>query len=488
MNIKKAIISTYNKEGLEEFGRFLYENHVEIISTGGTAEYLESKGIEVTKIQDYTDTPEILNGRVKSIHPKLFGGVLAKVGNKDHDSDLKNLDISRIDLVVVNLYPFDKIAEKTTKEEQLLEYIDIGGLALLRAAAKNYRDVVPIVDPADYKSIIDSIEDCGDVPLHNRRKLALKSFYSTSRYDSTIHKIFSELFASEKYDHEFFEIVGMLRYGSNPLQEATLLKIAEKESMFDYLENLTKHKSPTLRILKDIKLLFNVVSKTEKDFLGFAKKGVFVFGYNDPSEKDFENFLNQASKMRGGVIFTNNVELIKKLKEFKIDCILTTQDLDREKLLSYKSMVFKMDKKVIEKGYEYLIDEDLVIKQESKDLNIDVEYNEKIAFEIAKQHKSDTVVYVNNNRIFSGVQNALNRKIALNILEIISDEYNCKLKGGTLIFDSPINSEYILSKIEEWEIKNVIVPPALPKDEQYLEILKEKGINIFVTPNRYHKY
>jgi phosphoribosylaminoimidazolecarboxamide formyltransferase/IMP cyclohydrolase len=135
-----------------------------------------------------------------------------------------------------------------------------------------------------------------------------------------------------------------------------------------------------------------------------------------------------------------------------------------------------------------LIDEDLVIKQESKDLNIDVEYNEKIAFEIAKQHKSDTVVYVNNNRIFSGVQNALNRKIALNILEIISDEYNCKLKGGTLIFDSPINSEYILSKIEEWEIKNVIVPPALPKDEQYLEILKEKGINIFVTPNRYHKY
>src|SRR6056297_3574160 len=100
MNIKKAIISTYNKEGLEEFARFLYENHVEIISTGGTAEYLESKGIEVTKIQDYTSTPEILNGRVKSIHPKLFGGVLAKVGNKEHDSDLKNLDISRIDLVV----------------------------------------------------------------------------------------------------------------------------------------------------------------------------------------------------------------------------------------------------------------------------------------------------------------------------------------------------------------------------------------------------
>ncbi|MGM0641217.1 MAG: hypothetical protein ACQESN_07345 [Thermotogota bacterium] len=488
MNIKKAIISTYNKEGLEEFASFLYDNHVEIISTGGTAEYLESKGIKVTKIQDYTSTPEILNGRVKSIHPKLFGGVLAKVGNKEHDSDLKDLDISRIDLVVVNLYPFDKVAESTTKEEQLLEYIDIGGLALLRAAAKNYRDVVPIVDPADYRNIIDSIEDCGDVPLHNRRKLALKSFYSTSRYDSTIHKIFSELFASEKYEHEFFEIIGMLRYGSNPLQEATLLKISEKESMFDYLENMTKHKSPTLRILKDVKLLYNVVSKTDKDFLGFAKKGVFVFGYNDPSEKDYKSFLNQASKMRGGVIFTNNKELIKELKEFKIDCILTTQDLDQEKLLSYKSMVFKMDKHIIDKNYEYLIDGDLVVKQESRDLNLDIEYDEKIAFEIAKQHKSDTIVYVNGNKIYSGVQGALNRKIALNILDIIADEYQGEIKEGTLIFDSPINSDYIIKKIEDWNIKNVIVPPALPKDEQYLEILKEKGINIFVTPNRYHKY
>lgn len=488
MNIKKAIISTYNKEGLEEFARFLYENHVEIISTGGTAEYLESKGIEVTKIKDYTDTPEILNGRVKSLHPKLFGGILAKVGNKDHDSDLKELDISRIDLVVVNLYPFDKVAEKTTKEEQLLEYIDIGGLALLRAAAKNYRDVVPIVDPQDYQSIIDSIEDCGDVPLHNRRKLALKSFYSTSRYDSTIHKIFSELFASEKYEHEFFEIIGMLRYGSNPLQDATLLKIAEKESMFDHLENLTKHKSPTLRILKDLKLLFKVVSKSDKEFLGFAKKGVFVFGYNNPTEEDYNSFLEHASMMRGGVIFTDNVELIKKLKDYKMDCILTTQDLDREKLLRYKSMVFKMDKKVIKNDYEYFIDEDLVIKQESKDLSIDLDYDEKIAFEIAKEHKSDTIVYVNGNKIYSGVQGALNRKIALNILEIISEDYDGELKGGTLIFDSPINSDYIIEKIQQWEIKNIIVPPALPKDEKYIEILKEKGINIFVTANRYHKY
>lgn len=488
MNIKRALISVYNKEGLEDFARFLYENNVEIISTGGTADYLEKKGIVVTRISDYTGFDEILDGRVKTLHPKLFGGILAKDSNKDHEKQLIDNNINKIDMVVINFYPFENIAENTSKEGELLENIDIGGFALLRAAAKNYRDVIPVVDPIDYKHIVDSIEECGDFPLHERRKLALKSFYMASKYDSNIHKVFSELFASEKYEHEFFEILGMLRYGSNPLQEAMLMKFAEKNSIFDYLENLTKHKSPTLRIIKDIKLCYKVASKTEDEILMYTKKGINVFTYYKPSNEDINKIINMKEKLRGGILYTDREELIKEFKDSKLDGVLTSKELEIDNFITYKTMVFKMKKQDFDMDYEFFIDDDLVVKQEVIKLNPDLSEYEKIGFEIAKIHKSDTIVYLRDNKIYSGVQSLLNRNIAVDILPHIVTEAEDSITGGTVIFDSPINTDYVIEKLELWDIEKVILPPALPKDEKYIEMLKEKGINVIVTAKRYHRY
>lgn len=488
MNIKRAIISVYNKDGLEEFARFLYENNVEIISTGGTANFLEEKGIKVTKMSEYTEFPEILNGRVKSLHPKLFGGVLAVDGNKNQEEEINEYNIPKVDMVVVNFYPFNEVARNTTNEKELLDNIDIGGFALLRAAAKNYRDVIPVVDPEDYRTIIDSIEDCGDFPLHNRRKLALKAFYSCSKYDSNIHKVFSELFASEKYEHEFFEILGMLRYGSNPLQEGTLLKFVNGESLFDNVVNLTTHKSPTLRILKDVKLLYSVAVKEKGNLLAFSKKGVFVFAYSNPSNEDIERFYSMLDQLRGGVVYTEDIEMIKKLKNSKLDGIITSSELNIDHFLGYKPMVFKINKKEINMNYEYFVDGDLVVKQECKKIKVELPDVETIGFEVARLHRSDTIVYIKNNKIYSGVQNALNRKVALKVLEEIVEEAGDVIENGTLIFDSPVNSEFVIEKILDWKIEKIVVPPALPKDEKYLETISNHEVNVVVTGRRYHRY
>ncbi|MGQ9855679.1 MAG: IMP cyclohydrolase [Fervidobacterium sp.] len=205
MNIKRALISVSDKTGIVEFAKELEKRGVEIISTGGTAQLLSESGIKVKQVSDVTGFPEILGGRVKTLHPFIFGGILANFDEKSHIQDLEKHNISPIDMVVVNLYPFEEIQKQTRDEDVLIENIDIGGVALLRASAKNHRNVVVVCDPADYEKIIKSLDLCGDVQLHDRRILALKAFYYTMKYDSTIHRVLSELFASEKFEHITFE-------------------------------------------------------------------------------------------------------------------------------------------------------------------------------------------------------------------------------------------------------------------------------------------
>ena len=157
--ISNALISVYDKKNLEVFSRGLLDECINIISTGGTARSLEKAGISTTKVEDITDFPEILDGRVKTLNPKIHGGILAVRKNKKHIEVLERLKIPQVDLVVVNLYPFEEIREKSYgDEDQIIEGIDIGGSSLIRAAAKNFRDVIVVVDPNDYLEILSQIK------------------------------------------------------------------------------------------------------------------------------------------------------------------------------------------------------------------------------------------------------------------------------------------------------------------------------------------
>lgn len=191
MNIKRVLISVWNKTGLLDFAKELSKRGISIVATRGTFSFLKENGINAEEVEQLTGYHELLDGRVKTLHPKIFAAVLAKLSNQEHLQQLYELGVQPIDMVVVNLRPLVRDFD----EKELLESIDIGEVALLRAAAKNYRDVVPICDYNDYTSIIESIDKCGDVVLQQRRKLCAKAFLLCSEYDSTVYKTVCELFA-----------------------------------------------------------------------------------------------------------------------------------------------------------------------------------------------------------------------------------------------------------------------------------------------------
>lgn len=224
--IKTALISVSDKEGVVEFAKQLIKLGIKIISTGNTAKLLKQNNINVTLVSEVTNFPEMLDGRLKSLHPNIFAGILADRKNKKHMNELKKHEISTIDLVAVNFYPFEEAANKKAKLKDVIENIDIGGPSLVRAAAKNHHDVLVIVDPNDYKQIIDKIKNKkidGDI----RTRLAAKAFLKTARYDTIIGRHFAEIFLHDIFPDIYnltFRKIQNLRYGENPHQRAAFYR------------------------------------------------------------------------------------------------------------------------------------------------------------------------------------------------------------------------------------------------------------------------
>lgn len=212
--ITRALLSVSDKTGIVELAQVLKLHGVEILSTGGTAKILAENGIETIEVSDYTGFPEMLDGRVKTLHPKIHGGLLHLRENEDHVKTVEEHGISPIDLVVVNLYPFAEVLAKGAEENELIENIDIGGPSMLRSAAKNFQSVTVVTDPADYELIIHEISEYGNTSLSTRKTLMGKVFATTASYDAMIASQFSSFFAFGGPE------VHGLRYGENPHQSA----------------------------------------------------------------------------------------------------------------------------------------------------------------------------------------------------------------------------------------------------------------------------
>jgi len=220
--IERALISVFDKTGIVEFAQELATLGIEIISTGGTAKLLLENGINVTPVEKVTGFPEMMDGRVKTLHPKIHGALLGLRDNSTHANQAKELGIKWIDLVVVNLYPFEKtIARDNVELAEAIENIDIGGPTMLRSAAKNYRFVTVITDPEDYNKVIEEIKKTGGVSLEMRGLLAVKVFRLTADYDGAIDRYLSEMFANEKILRLRYNRGEELRYGENSHQKAT---------------------------------------------------------------------------------------------------------------------------------------------------------------------------------------------------------------------------------------------------------------------------
>jgi phosphoribosylaminoimidazolecarboxamide formyltransferase / IMP cyclohydrolase len=267
MKITRALISVSDKSGIAKFARTLEKQGVDIISTGGTAELLRKEKIPVREISNFTSFPEVLEGRVKTLHPRVHGGLLYKRGNPKHEAEAKECGFQPIDMVVVNLYPFEKTIQKPDVTlAEAIENIDIGGPSMIRSAAKNYESVTVVVDPADYDTVLENMrENKGETTLKLREHLAIKAFIKTSDYDRTIGNYLNREQITEASFSLSLPLVTKLRYGENPHQNAALYgdfdrhfeKLHGKELSFNNILDISAATSliaefsqPTVAILK----------------------------------------------------------------------------------------------------------------------------------------------------------------------------------------------------------------------------------------------
>jgi phosphoribosylaminoimidazolecarboxamide formyltransferase / IMP cyclohydrolase len=219
--IRRALISVYDKTGLVDLGNFLIENGITILSTGSTAKALIDAGVNVTTVESYTGSPEMLDGRVKTLHPRIHGGILADQSNSQHVSQLANHNIEPFDLIVINLYPFSQTVASGADFEECLEQIDIGGPSMLRGAAKNHKSIAVVSDPSQYESLKSAIKK-GGFSLNERARLALTTFRKTAEYDIAIAEWLSSELDVSDWRAQIWEKLSDLRYGENPHQTAAI--------------------------------------------------------------------------------------------------------------------------------------------------------------------------------------------------------------------------------------------------------------------------
>jgi phosphoribosylaminoimidazolecarboxamide formyltransferase / IMP cyclohydrolase len=267
MKICRALISVSDKTGIAAFARELERQGVDIISTGGTADMLKREKIPVREISSFTAFPEVLDGRVKTLHPRVHGGLLYKRGNAKHEAEARECGFDPIDLVVVNLYPFEKtIAKRGATLAEAIENIDIGGPSMIRSAAKNYESVTVVVDPADYDAVLKNMHDNdGKTTLKLRERLAIKAFNRTAEYDRVIANFLNEEQATDASFSLSLPLAMRLRYGENPHQQAALYGDFEKH--FEKLQG----KELSFNNILDISAATNLIAEFEEPTLAILK-------------------------------------------------------------------------------------------------------------------------------------------------------------------------------------------------------------------------
>lgn len=307
--IKRALISVSDKTGLIDFARRLAAKKIEILSTGGTAKALRDAKIPVTDVSQYTGFPEVMDGRVKTLHPKIHGGVLARRDNKEDLAQAKKQGIEMIDLVVVNLYPFE--------QEQTIEQIDVGGPSLLRAAAKNFQFVTVVTDPADYSGVASEIEKHGDTTLETRKNLAWKAFERTAVYDRAIANWFRESLEKPELLELHYEKVRSLRYGENPHQKAAFFRNPENHDANVTNAKVLHGKELSFNNIVDANSALELVKEFERPTVAFIKhNNPCGVASADTAEEAFDLSFNVDTKSAFGSVIALNRTVTKKIAQY----------------------------------------------------------------------------------------------------------------------------------------------------------------------------
>jgi len=507
IKIKRALISVYNKNGLPDFAKSLSKMGVELISTGGTATFLEKLGLKVTKISDITGFPEILGGRVKTLHPAIHSGILADKTKKEHIEELEKFKFKPIDLVVVNLYPFEQVIKNPCSLEKAIEYIDIGGPTLARAAAKNFNSTCILMSPEDYPLLLNEMEK-GGISIDFRKKMAQKAFTITSHYDYIISKYLN---GGEEIFPYYLPLslirVLNLRYGENPHQRSALYKLEnEQEGLHCFYQYQGKELS--FNNFLDIESALRIISNFDKYCCAIIKHnnpcGV-ACGDNliEAYEKALE--CDPLSAFGGIVAFNRNVDknLAEKLTEIFLEVIVAPSfDEGAIEIFSKKKNLRVITLKIPKKrsGFDlkrvlggFLVqewDDHIENKNEfkvvTKNKPTKKEWEDLIfAWDVVKNVKSNAVLFAKNfqtiaigagqtSRVFSVKTAVMKAKLSLEGSVCASDGF----------FPFPDGVE----EIHKAGAKAIIQPGGSIKDKEVIEVAEKLGISMVFTGCRHFRH
>lgn len=511
MKIARALISVSDKTGLVEFARSLVAHGVEIISTGGTAALLTKNDVPNIEISAFTGFPEMMDGRVKTLHPKVHGGLLYVRDNPEHKAQAEAHGIKPIDMVVVNLYPFEEtVAKPDTTLEQAIEQIDIGGPSMLRSAAKNYRSVTVVVDPADYADVLENMAaNEGGTTLKLRERLGIKVFVTTSKYDSAIANYLNQEQEATSSFSLSLPVVARLRYGENPHQTAALY------GHFDEHFQKFHGKELSYNNILDITAASELIEE-------FSEPTVAILKHTNPcgigSDADLREawdkaFATDKQAPFGGIIITNRpltLALAKAISEIFSEVIIAPEfEADARALLQKKKNLRLMKK--LPRPLPKSEDEDVLVRSvaggvlvQSRDDAPDLDLEGKVvtarkptkseleamlfAWRVVKHVKSNAIVYAAADRTLGIGAGQMSRVDASRIAIWKAGDAGLSLKGSAVGSDAFFPFPDGLIAAAEAGATCAIQPGGSVKDAEVIAAADERKMAMICTGFRHFKH
>ena len=509
--MKRALVSVSDKTNLVPFVSSLVELGYEIISTGGTKKALEAAGIKTIGISEVTDFPEIMDGRVKTLHPKVHGALLCVRDNPDHVRQIEELGIQYIDLVCVNLYPFKETVQKPgVSHEEIIENIDIGGPSMLRSASKNYKFIPVLCDPSDYDAVVKELRENGETSLTTREYLAAKVFRHTASYDTMIASYLTER-TGEKYPEKFtitFDKVQELRYGENPHQSAAFYKgmnpqysLANAKQLHgkELSYNNIQDGNAAIEILKDFEGQPAVVGLKHMNPCGVGIGKTIEEAWDKAYEAD-------PVSIFGGIVAFNepiHASVAEKLSKIFLEIIIAPAfDEDAFEILSKKKNIrlMQLDTSLeVNAKYKVTNVNDGLLVQDIDDHKITAEdlrcvTNRKpteeeleqllFAWKVVKHVKSNAIVLVKDNMTIGVGAGQMNR---VGAAKIAIEQAGEKAKGSIMSSDAFFPMPDTVEEAVKAGVTAIIQPGGSIKDQLSIDVCNEHGIAMVYTGVRHFK-
>jgi phosphoribosylaminoimidazolecarboxamide formyltransferase/IMP cyclohydrolase len=502
--ITTALVSVYHKDRLDEILQHMAALNISIISTGGTKEFIEKAGYKVTAVEELTHYPSILGGRVKTLHPKIFGGILARMNHPGDLKELEKYEIPPVDLVVVDLYPFEETVKTGASEEEIIEKIDIGGISLIRAAAKNFEDVVIIPSRAHYNELLKILkEGRGITALEERKKLALQAFNTSSHYDTAIFDYFNKNREADAFKQSIL-LSKSLRYGENPHQKGTFY--GDFDSVFHQLHG----KEISYNNLLDIEAAVYLIDDfTETTFAILKHNNACGVASRPDLTKAWKDALaGDPVSAYGGILITNaevdektageidalffeviiapayDIKALDILKKKKNRIILLRKPLELP-VVQFRSLlngVIGQDRDIRSELREEM-------KPVTKKVPTDEEYEDLVfANKVVKHTKSNTIVLAKNKQLMASGMGQTSRVDALKQAIAKAGTFGFTLTGGVMASDAFFPFPDCVEIAGKSGIKVVVQPGGSVRDKDSIEYCDAHDMAMVFTGIRHFKH